>query len=45
MASLSLNPQFEINLMSNRKVIELILQLKGAKAHSKNYIKVKPNLV
>ena len=33
MASLSLYPQFETNLMSNRKVIELVLQLKGAKAH------------
>ena len=36
MASLSLYPQFEINLMSNRKVIELILQLKREKAHGKN---------
>ena len=31
--------------MSNRKVIELVLQLKSAKAHGKNYIKVKPHLV
>ena len=31
--------------MSNRKVIELLLQLKSAKAHGKNYIKVKPHLV
>ena len=31
--------------MSNRKVIELLLQLKSAKAHDKNYIKVKPHLV
>ena len=45
MASLSLYPQFETNLMSNRKVIELLLQLKSAKAHGKNYIKVKPHLV
>ena len=45
MASLSLNPQFEINLMSNRNVIELLLQLKSVKAHGKNYIKVKPHLV
>ena len=45
MASLSLYPQFETNLMSNRKVIELVLQLKSAKAQCKNYIKVKPHLV
>ena len=45
MASLSLCPEFETNLMSNRKVIELILELKSAKAHGKNYIKVKPHLV
>ena len=45
MASLSLYPQFKTNLMSNRKVIELVLQLKSAKAHGKNYIKVKPHLV
>ena len=38
MASLSLYPQSEINLMSNRKVIELLLQLKSAKAHGKNNI-------
>ena len=43
MASLSLYPQFETNLMSNRKVIELLLQLKNAKAHGKNYIKVRPS--
>ena len=42
MDSLSLYPQFETNLMSNRKVIELLLQLKNAKAHGKNYIKVRP---
>ena len=35
MASLSLCPQFETNLMSNRKVIEFLLQLKSAKDHSK----------
>ena len=45
MALLSLYPQFETNLMSNRKVIELRLQLKSAKDHGKNYIKVKPHLV
>ena len=45
MASLSLYPQFETNLMSNRKVIELLLQLKSAKSHGKNYIKVRPHLV
>ena len=44
MASLSVYPQFETNLMSNRKVIELLLQLKSAKAHGKNYIKVNPHL-
>ena len=38
MASPSLCSQFETNLMSNRKVIELLLQLKSAKAHGKNYI-------
>ena len=31
MASLSLYPQFETNLMSNRKVIELLLQIKERK--------------
>ena len=36
MASLSLDPQFETNLMSNRNVIELLLQLKIAKAHGNN---------
>ena len=45
MASLSFYSQFETNLMSNRKVIELLLQLKSAKAHGKNYIKVRPSLV
>ena len=44
MASLSLCPQFETNLMSNRKVIELLLQLKSAKAHGKIYRKVKSDL-
>ena len=33
--ALSLYRQFETNLMSNRKVIELLLQLKSAKAHGK----------
>ena len=45
MASQSLYPQFETNLMSNRDVIELILQLKSAKVHGKNHINVKPHLV
>ena len=45
MASLSFCSQFETNLMSNRKVIELLLQFKSAKAHGKNYINVKPHLV
>ena len=45
MASLSLYPQFETDLMSNHKVIELLLQLMSAKAHGKNYIKVRPPLV
>ena len=45
MASLSLCPQFETNLMLNRKIIELLLQLKSAKTHGKNYMKVKPHLV
>ena len=45
MASLSFCPRFETNLMSNRKVFELLLQLKSAKVHGKNYIKVKPHLV
>ena len=45
MASLNLCPQFETNLMSNRKVIEVLSQLKSTKAHGKNYIKVKPFLV
>ena len=39
MASLSLYAQFETNLMSNCEVTELLLQLKNAKAHGKNYIK------
>ena len=45
MASLSFFSQFETNLMSNRKVIELLLQIKSAKAHGQNHIKVKPHLV
>ena len=44
MASLSLSPQFETNVISNGKVIELLKQLKSAKAHGKNYIKVTPPL-
>ena len=45
MALLSLFPQTETNLMSNRNVIELLLQLKSAKAHGKNYIRVKAHLL
>ena len=45
MVLLSLYPRFETNLISNRKAIELLLQLKSAKAHGKNCIKVKPPLV
>ena len=45
MASLSLYLQFETNLMSNRKVIELLLQLKSAKDRGKIYIKVRPPVV
>ena len=45
MASLNLYPQFQTNLMSNRKDIRLLLQLKSAKVHGKNYIKVKTHLV
>ena len=45
MASLSFYPQFESNLVSNRKVIKLPLQLKSAKAHGRNYIKAEPHLV
>ena len=45
MALLSLYPQVETNLMSNRNVTNLLLQLKGAEAHCKNYIKVKAQLV
>ena len=40
MASVSFYAQFETNLMSIRNVIELLLQLKNAKAHGKNYTKV-----
>ena len=36
MASLSLYPQFETNLMSNGNIIEPPLQLKSAKAHGKS---------
>ena len=42
LASLSLYSQFETNLMSNHKVIEIHLQLKNAKDHGKNHIKVRP---
>ena len=45
MASPSLCPEFKTNFMSNGEVIELALQLKTAKAHGKNYNKVKPRLV
>ena len=45
MASLSLFRPSETNLLSNRKVIKLLLQLKSAKAHGKDYTKVKPHLV
>ena len=45
MASLSLYRQFETNLMSNRKVIEILLHVKSAKDHGKNYITVRPHLV
>ena len=36
MASPNLRPEFETNLMSYRKVNELGLQLKSAKAHGKS---------
>ena len=43
---MSLCPHFETNVISNRTVIELLVQLKSAKDHhGKNYIKVKPLLV
>ena len=45
MASLSFYPHFEINLKPICNVNELILQLKSAKAHGKNYIKVEAHLV
>ena len=45
MALPSLCPEFKTNVLSNRKVIELVPQLKSAKANGKNYIKVKPHLV
>ena len=45
MVSLSFYAQFESNLISSRKVIELFLQLKSAKANGANYIKMKPPLV
>ena len=40
MALRSLCSEFETNLMSYRKIIELVLQLKSAKAHGKNYMNV-----
>ena len=43
--SMSLYPKFESSLISNRNVIELLLQLKSAKAHGKTYIRVKAHLV
>ena len=42
MASLRLNLQSEINLMSNHNVVEILLQLKSAKVHGKNCIRVRP---
>ena len=45
MASLNLYREFETNLISNRKVIKLLLQLKSAKDHGKNYTNVTPHLV
>ena len=45
MATLNLCPQFETNLTSHRKVIEVLVQLKSANAHGKNYINVAPLLV
>ena len=45
MASLSLYAQFETNLISSRKVIKLLLQLKSTKTRGKNYMKVRPPLV
>ena len=45
MAPLSFYSQLETNLMRNRKVIKHLLQLKRAKAHGKNYIKVKQHRV
>ena len=45
MVSLSLCRQFETSLVSYRKVIELLLQLQGTKAHGDSYIKVNSHLV
>ena len=45
MASLSLYRQFETKLMLNRNVINLLSLLKSAKAHGKNYIRVKAHLI
>ena len=38
MALLSLYPQFETNLMSNRKILEFLLQLKSAEVQGKKSI-------
>ena len=40
MTALSLCPQFETNLTSNWKVIEVLLSLKIPRTHGKNYVKV-----
>ena len=47
MVSMSLCSQFETDLTPNRKVIELLLQLKSAVhvAHGKNYVNIRPPLV
>ena len=45
MASLSLYPQFETNLISNRNVIELLLLLKNVKVNGGNYMRVKAHLI
>ena len=45
MASLSLYPKLDTNLMSNGNVNEHLLKLKSAKAHGKNYKRVKAHLV
>ena len=45
MASLSLYPQCETNLMPNRNVIEFLLLLKSTRTHGKNYVRLKAHLV